>query len=203
VSPLARSFFAQDTREVARALLGMRLVRISDDGARLSGVIVETEAYRPGDSASHGYRRKTERNAAMFGYAGLAYVYFTYGMHDCFNVVTEAEGTPAAVLIRALEPGEGIEQMRVNRNRSSKAKAAIKDVDLCRGPARLCRALQIDRRLNGYDLCQRGSMLFVEQGHAPPADSVYTSPRVGVSGDEQAINVHWRWFIADSPYVSR
>ena len=210
---LPRSFFARDTRQVARDLLGAILVRILPDGARLSGRIVETEAYLPGDSASHAYRGRTERNASMFMRPGTAYVYFTYGMHFCFNVVTEATGAPAAVLIRALEPLEGAEIMRANRARQTARRPPRArlcpagegggDGDVCRGPARLCRALQIDRSFDGSDLCRRGSQLFLERGRAMPDALVSTSPRVGVRGGEDALSASWRWFVAGCPSVSQ
>ena len=200
MSRLARSFFARDTRLVARDLLGMRLVRVLDNGARLSGIIVETEAYCPGDAAAHAYRGWTPRNAPMFMQPGVAYVYFIYGMHYCFNVVTEAAGIPAAVLVRALEPVEGVEIMRRNRAASGRPPA---DRDLCRGPARLCRALAIDRAFSGYDMLQAGSRLFIERGKPVADDRVRVSPRIGVTGDESARTVEWRWLIADSPFVSR
>ncbi len=200
MSRLARSFFARDTRLVARELLGMRLVRVLDNGARLSGIIVETEAYCPGDAAAHAYRGQTPRNAPMFMQPGVAYVYFTYGMHYCFNVVTEAAGIPAAVLVRALEPVEGLEIMRLNRARSGGPPA---DRDLCRGPARLCQALAIDRAFSGYDMLQTDSRLFIEHDRPVADDRVRVSPRIGVTGDEVARTVEWRWLIADSPFVSR
>jgi DNA-3-methyladenine glycosylase len=196
---LPRAFFANDTRAVARNLLGACLVRVLPDGTQLSGMIVETEAYRPDDSASHSFRGRTERNAAMFLHPGTAYVYFVYGMHDCFNIVTEPAGVAAAVLVRALEPREGIEVMRANRSRAGRT---VRDIDLCRGPARLCQALGIDRTFNGYDLCRRGGALFVTRGAAIPDELVRTSPRVGVSGDARAIAAEWRWFIAGNPFVS-
>ncbi|MCS7060824.1 MAG: DNA-3-methyladenine glycosylase [Anaerolineae bacterium] len=197
---LPRSFFARDTRLVARELLGRVLVRVLDDGTRLSGRIVETEAYCPGDTAAHAYRGQTARNAPMFMQPGVAYVYFTYGMHYCFNVVTEQAGTPAAVLVRALEPLEGIDIMRQHRSRNGVAPA---DRDLCRGPARLCRALCIDRAFNGYDMLHVDSRLFIERGHPVPDSRTAASPRIGVSGDPIARTVEWRWFVADSPFVSR
>jgi DNA-3-methyladenine glycosylase len=191
---LPRAFFARDTRLVTRDLLGMKLVRIMDDGTRLSGRIVETEAYRPGDRAAHSFRGPTTRTAPMFGEAGLAYVYFTYGMHFCFNVVTEEKGIGAAVLVRALEPLEGIERMR--------AHYPIKLHDLCRGPARLCKAMRIDRVFTGYDMLQDDSMLFIEQGEAIDVAHIATSPRIGVSGDELAKTTEWRWFVRNSKFVS-
>ncbi len=200
MSRLPRSFFARDTRLVARDLLGMRLVRVLENGSRLSGIIVETEAYRPGDAAAHAYRGQTARNTPMFMQPGVAYVYFIYGMHYCFNVVTESAGVPAAVLVRALEPAQGLEIMRSNRARPDHAPA---DRDLCRGPARLCQALAIDRAFSGYDMLQAGSRLFIERGRRIADDKVRVSPRIGVKGDEVARAVEWRWLIADSPFVSR
>ena len=194
VGKLTRAFFARDTRIVARELLGTLLVRVMDDGTRLSGRIMETEAYRPGDAAAHSFRKQTPRNAPMFGEAAFAYVYFVYGMHFCFNVVTEKIGVGAAVLVRALEPLEGVEQMQQNYD------VAVKD--LCRGPARLCKAMQIGRDYSGYDMQQKGSTLFIEQGQAIEDERVATSPRIGVSGDETAKTIAWRWFVRDSGFVS-
>jgi DNA-3-methyladenine glycosylase len=199
---LPRSFYARDTRAVARDLLGAHLVRLLPDGTRLSGIIVETEAYRPGDRASHAYRGRTERNAAMFLRPGTAYVYFTYGMYYCLNLVTEDEGTPSAVLIRALEPLEGVTAMQKHRASHSKSARPILLRDLCRGPARLCLALDIDKQFNTYDMLQRESALFVERGTALPDSQVRTSPRIGVFGDETALAVEWRWFVARNTYVS-
>jgi DNA-3-methyladenine glycosylase len=199
---LPRSFFARDTRNVARDLLGTHLVRLLPDGTRLSGIIVETEAYRPNDRASHAYRGRTERNAAMFKSPGTAYVYFTYGMYYCLNIVTEDEGIPAAVLIRALEPLEGFAAMqRLRSSRSSHARTILLH-DMCRGPARLCIALDIDGQLNAYDTFQPESVLFVERGSELHDSQVCTSPRIGVFGDETALTVEWRWFVARNLYVS-
>jgi DNA-3-methyladenine glycosylase len=136
----------------------------------------------------------------MFMQPGVAYVYFIYGMHYCFNVVTEAAGAPAAVLVRALEPVEGLEIMRRNRARLNHAPA---DRDLCRGPARLCQALQIGRAFSGYDMLQAESPLFIERGKPVADDKVRASPRIGVKGDESARAAEWRWLIADNPFVSR
>ncbi len=193
---LDRNFFVRDTLTVARELLGQRLVRVLD-GARLSGRIVEVEAYvGDGDQACHASRGRTRRNATMFGPPGHAYVYFVYGMHHCFNVVTEQEGYPAAVLIRALEPLEGIEMMRARRD-------GRPDVQLTSGPARLCQALGIDRRFDGADLCASDALLFIEEATVVPDVVVATAPRVGVRGDAAALSAPWRLYIRGSHHVSR
>jgi DNA-3-methyladenine glycosylase len=198
---LDRDFFNRDTLIVARELLGRRLVRRPDErGSQelpLSGRIVEVEAYvGETDHACHARCGRTKRNAAMYGPPGHAYVYFVYGMHYCLNVVTGREGFPAAVLIRALEPLEGIGVMRERRG-------GRPDVQLTSGPARLCQALGIDRGFDGMDLCVPDSHLFVEQDGAVPDGQVVTGPRVGVRGDETALTVPWRFYIRDNRYVSR
>jgi len=193
---LSRDFFARDTLTVARELLGQRLVRVLD-GKRLSGRIVEVEAYvGDGDQACHASRGRTRRNATMFGPPGQAYVYFIYGMHYCLNAVTEQEGYPAAVLIRALEPLEGIEEMRARRG-------GRPDLQLTSGPARLCQALEIDRQLDKADLCAPDATLFIEQDIALPDEAVATGPRIGVRGDEVALTAPWRFHIRDNRYTSR
>jgi DNA-3-methyladenine glycosylase len=183
--------------------LGQRLVRVLD-GVRLSGRIVEVEAYvGEEDQASHARFGRTKRNAPMYGPPGHAYVYFIYGMHHCLNVVTEREGYPAAVLIRALEPLEGLEEMRVRRwPESAEGRGARPDAQLTSGPARLCQALGIDRRFDGADLCAPGALLFLEDA-AIPDGAVVTAPRIGVRGDERALIVPWRFYVRDSQYVSR
>ncbi len=192
---LPRAFYERDTLIVARELLGKRLVRILHN-VRVSGTIVEVEAYKGSeDLASHAARGRTPRNAVMFGPPGHAYVYFTYGMHYCLNVVTEPEGIPAAVLIRAIAPEEGIEIMR--RNRPGRT-----DRELTNGPAKLCQALQIDRSLNGVALIP-SSGLFIEHHLRPTTEEIATSPRIGIRGDERALTAPWRFFIRDHPYVSR
>ena len=193
---LHRAFFTRDTLTVARELLGRRLVRVLD-GARLSGRIVEVEAYvGDGDQACHASRGRTRRNATMFGPPGHAYVYFVYGMHHCFNVVTEREGYPAAVLIRALEPLEGLDMMRARRD-------GRPDVQLTSGPARLCQALGIDRRFDGADLCAPDVLLFIEEDAGVPDEAVATGPRIGVRGDAVALSAPWRLYIRGSHHVSR
>jgi DNA-3-methyladenine glycosylase len=193
---ISRAFFARDTLVVARELLGQRLVRVLD-GQRLSGRIVEVEAYvGEEDQACHASCGRTERNAPMYGPPGYAYVYFIYGMHHCLNVVTEREGYPAAVLIRALEPLEGIEAIRAQRG-------GVPDVRLTSGPARLCQALDIDRRFDGADLCAPGALLCLEEDAVVPGEAIATGPRVGVRGDEVALAVPWRFYARDSRCVSR
>ncbi|MCD6289791.1 MAG: DNA-3-methyladenine glycosylase [Anaerolineae bacterium] len=194
-SVLPPSFYERDTLIVARELLGQRLVRIVD-GARVVGRIVEVEAYRGTDDlASHAARGRTPRNAVMFGPPGHAYVYFTYGMHYCLNVVTEPLGIPAAVLIRAIEPVEGIEVMRLGR-------PGRRDEELTNGPAKLCQALQIDRLFNGVALVPE-ARLFIEEGEVVSDGQIATSPRIGVRGDELALTRPWRFFIRGNPFVSR
>ncbi|HQV70449.1 MAG TPA: DNA-3-methyladenine glycosylase [Thermoflexales bacterium] len=196
-----RDFFARDARLVARDLLGMSLVRVLPDGSVLSGRVVETEAYRENDAASHSFRRRTTRNMPMFGKPGLAYVYFTYGMHFCFDVTAEPEDHGAGVLIRALEPLEGVDVMRANRARG-RSSALIKDRDLLRGPANLCKAFGIDRAFNYYDLLQDNSVLFFRADEAVPDERASASPRIGIRGDPAALAALWRWYVNDSPSVS-
>ena len=192
---LDRAFYGRDTLRVARELLGQRLVRVLD-GQRLSGRIVETEAYiGQGDAACHASHGRTPRNAMLWGAPGYAYVYFVYGMYCCFNAVTEPEGFPAAVLVRALQPLEGLDAMRL-------ARRGRGDVELANGPGKLCLALAIGRDLNGTDLVG-GSELWVEEDDPVPDSWVSTGTRVGVRGDERALTVPWRFWVRDSPYVSR
>ncbi|OGO50170.1 MAG: hypothetical protein A2Z30_05185 [Chloroflexi bacterium RBG_16_64_43] len=181
---LPRAFFARDTHLVARSLLGARLVRI-DRGRRLSGVIVEAEAYiGEADLGCHARSGRTARNAVMFGEPGHAYVYFTYGMHWMLNVVTEAEGRPAAVLLRAIWPMEGVAAMRRRRGRQP----------LADGPGKLCQALGIDGRLNGLDLCRPGARLFFEKGKAFAEADIVRGPRVGLdSVPEPWKSLPWRY----------
>lgn len=196
MSRLSRDFFARDTLTAARELLGQRLVRVLG-GQRLSGRIVEVEAYvGEKDQACHARCGRTKRNAPMYGPPGHGYVYFVYGMHYCFNVVTGREGYPAAVLIRALEPLEGIKEMRARRR-------GRPDAQLASGPARLCQALDIDQRLDGADLCAPDALLFLEEDAPIPEESVATGPRIGVRGDEVAVTVPWRFYVQGNRYVSR
>jgi DNA-3-methyladenine glycosylase len=197
---LSREFFARDTLAVARELLGTRLVRMLD-GQRLSGVIMECEAYiGEDDTACHASKGRTPRNEVMFGPPGYAYVYFTYGMHWMLNVVTEENGFPAAVLVRAIEPVEGIEIMRALRQSKGNPH---RERDLTSGPARLTQALAIDRTLNGTDLVA-GDQLWLEPGDAFPDDGVERGPRIGIRyAAEKDQRVPWRFWVRDNSYVSR
>ncbi len=172
---LPRAFYARDTLTVARALLGQRLVRVLD-GQRLSGRIMETEAYiGQDDQACHARFGRTPRSEVMFGPPGHAYVYFTYGMHWMLNVVTEPKGFPAAVLIRGLLPGEGLDEMQARRRRAGPPSR------LADGPAKLAQALGIDGRLNGHDLCARDAQLFVERAAAVADEAIALGPRIGLN----------------------
>jgi DNA-3-methyladenine glycosylase len=190
--PLPLEYYARDTVVVAKALLGQLLVSVVG-GRRCLARIVETEAYvGPHDPACHaaGWRR-TARNEVLYGPPGLAYVYFTYGMHWCANVVTEREGYPAAVLLRAAEPLEGLSVMRRRRG-------GVHDAALAAGPARLTQALGIDRSLNGHRLTQRP--LWIAEGERVAPRYVAVTTRVGI---RVAADWKLRFYIRDNPFVSR
>jgi DNA-3-methyladenine glycosylase len=194
---LPRSFYLRKTETVARALLGKLLVRTLNDGTRLSGMIVETEAYvGPDDLACHSARGKTARNAAMFGLGGHAYVYFIYGMHEMFNIVTRETGRAEAVLIRALEPVEGIEHMK-------KISGARSIHTLANGPGKLTVALAITRKHNGIDLCAPKSPLRVEEFRAVPRAKIVAAPRIGVAYAGKWARKPLRFYIRHHPCVSR
>jgi DNA-3-methyladenine glycosylase len=190
MTALRRSFFARVSTIVAPDLLGRVLVRRLPDGTLLRARIVETEAYDRDDPASHAYRGMTRRNAVMFGPAGHLYVYFTYGMHHCMNIVTGGAGEGCAVLLRAAEPIDGVAAM-------VRARGTDRVRDLCRGPARLAQAFGVDRSFDGLDLAGGGPM-WVERGNPAHAADVRIGPRVGIrAGAERP----WRFWI-DEPWVS-
>jgi DNA-3-methyladenine glycosylase len=186
---LPRSFYARPATEVAPDLLGHVLVRRLSDGTRLAARLVEVEAYEPDDPGSHAFRGMTARNEVMFGPPGHLYVYFTYGMHFCMNAVTRRAGEGSAVLLRAGEPLEGLEQMRARRGRDRKA-------ELCSGPGRFTQALAIARPENGVDLV-RGDEAWVERGTRDR--TVGVGIRVGVHDTTRS----WRFWLEGNPYVSR
>ncbi|QNN23585.1 DNA-3-methyladenine glycosylase [Planctomycetales bacterium ZRK34] len=200
---LTRRFFRRDPVTLAKALLGQTLVRVLDDGAELTGRIVEVEAYlgQP-DRAAHTFGgRRTARNASMWLDAGHAYVYFTYGMHFCMNITADGAEVPTACLIRALEPAGGLDVMR--RLRSGKIDPArLRDVDLCSGPAKLAQALAIDRTLDGEDLTN-SPRIYLRRGRPLAADQIVASPRIGVSYAKEWAQKPLRFHDAASPHISK
>jgi DNA-3-methyladenine glycosylase len=187
---LARSFYSRPTLEVARDLLGKRIIYDAPDG-RLSARIVEVEAYvGQDDPACHAARGLTERNAVMFGKPGFSYIYFIYGMYNCFNIVTERHGFPAAVLLRAAEPLEGVERMLASGKNQRKS-------NVLSGPGKFCRAFGLTREHSGADLT--GGMLFLSDSDEAPAKVVVTT-RVGITVGQE---LPWRFYDADSKAVSR
>jgi len=195
---LPRDFYLQDTIEVARQLIGKELVYQSPGQGTLSGIIVETEAYLGNqDPACHSFNNRfTPRTQTMFKLGGHSYVYFIYGMYHCFNVVTMAEGVPEAVLIRALEPSRGIEQMQLQ------ARPGLKAHQLLNGPGKLCKAMGLNREHDGWDLCQ--SRLFIREAtgldHRQP--TIETSPRVGIDSAGDAALWPLRFFWSSHPSLS-
>lgn len=194
---LPRSFYTRaDVLRVARELLGKRLIARAPDGARVGGLIVETEAYMaPEDKASHAYNnRRTPRTEMMFAEGGVAYVYLIYGIHKQFNVVTNREGAPHAVLIRALEPAEGLEWMRKRRG--------VEDVlKLTSGPGKLCQALGVERDYNGEDLS--GERVWIEDvGLNVRRAHIATGPRIGIHYAAEYAVKPWRFMVKNNPFVS-
>jgi len=184
---LTPAFYERDVVQVARELLGMRLVRLID-GRRVGGTIVEAEAYRgEEDLACHARAGRTRRTEVMYGRAGRAYVYFTYGMHWMLNCVCGPENFPAAVLVRAIDPTEGLEQ--IAQRRAGRAREIWTD-----GPAKLAQALAIDGRFNGADLCAAGDALWIEAGVKVLDQDVTIGPRVGIdSVPEPWLSKPWRF----------
>lgn len=193
-TPLDRSFFRRPVLEVAPDLLGRTLLRRTAAGT-VSLRLTEVEAYAgEQDPGSHAYRGRTDRNAVMFGPAGHIYVYFTYGMWHCMNVVCGEEGAASAVLLRAGEVTEGTELARKHRPK------ARKDRELAQGPARLATALDVDRALNGTDACTPGTPLELLTGTPADRTRIRTGPRTGVGGD--GAHHPWRYWIDGDPTVS-
>jgi DNA-3-methyladenine glycosylase len=182
-----REFFDRSVHEVARDLIGCRL-----SVGETAGVIVETEAYQESDPACHAYIGRTTRNQVLFGPPGYAYVYLSYGIHSLLNFVTEPEGAASAVLIRALEPAEGIELMRERRGRDDTE-------GLCSGPGKLTEALGVDLSLNGADLFAPPFELSSPAGEWARVE-VATGPRIGIT---KAAELPWRYCVSGSRYVSR
>lgn len=186
---LPQDFFKKDVETLAKDLLGCELINETKEG-KTAGIIVETEAYHQTDEASHSYRGKTKRTGIMFGPPGHAYVYFTYGMHWCFNVTAEEAGTGAGVLIRALEPTEGIELMKKRRGKEHES-------ELCSGPSKLVQAMAIKKE-------DYGKPLFEGVLHIKPRNmkvhKIAAGPRIGIS---KAKDKKWRFWIDGNRFVSR
>ena len=196
-SKLPREFYTRpDVLVVSRDLLGKLLVVPGAEGERVSGKIVEVEAYRgPEDRASHAYGgRRTKRTETMYGLGGVAYVYFVYGMYYQFNVVSNVVDVPHAILVRALEPVEGVEIMRVRRHLHP-------DHNLTNGPGKLCIAMGIDRQLDGANLL--GDRVWIEEYENVSPRKIARGPRIGIDYAEKWIDKPWRFWIRDNTYVSR
>lgn len=176
LKPISRRLFRNSTLEIAPKLLGVNLCRRLDDGTILTGRIVEVEAYTQDDPACHAFRGITPRSKIMYGPPGFAYVYFIYGMYHCLNAVTEPDGTAGAVLIRALE------------------------YDGANGPGRLCRQWQIDKSMNGLDLLDSESPLWLSQGSLKSDETIEITPRIGIS---VATDRLWRFSIRGNKFVSK
>ena len=197
-SPISPQWLARPATQVAPDLIGCVLVRQWPDGLVMRGLIVETEAYEQGDPACHAYRRKTPRNAVMFGPAGMTYVYLIYGIYHCLNIVTDADGFPSAVLVRALQMDNYPPHVDRSKERRLERIAA--------GPGKLCRALQIDLSHTAQPL-QPGTDLWLEQRSASLQEQVdqqqialVQTTRIGLT---QGMDLPWRWYLANCPAVSK
>ena len=194
---LPREFYTRsDVLKVSRDLLGKLLVVPTPNRKRVAGMIVEVEAYRgPEDRASHAFGgRRTKRTETMYQIGGVAYVYFVYGMYYQFNVVTNVEDTPHAILVRALQPVEGIEFMRKRRHTHP-------DHNLTNGPGKLCIAMGIGRELDRSDLL--GNRVWLEEFQTVPSSKISKGPRIGIDYAEDWVDKPWRFWIRDNSYVSR
>ncbi len=178
---IGRNFYKDKTILVARNLLGNILCRRMSSGEILKGIIVETEAYTQEEPSCHAYRGITKRSSTMFKKAGIAYVYFTYGMYHCLNIITEKEGFGSGVLIRAIEP-------------------LSEDLNNTNGPSKLCRELNITRELNEVDICTRKSPLWLEYGSPVEDKNIIQTTRIGI---KLAIDLPWRFYIKDNKFVSK
>lgn len=195
INPLARDFYLRDANTVAPELLGKLLVHRSASGIT-SGMIVEAESYvGPFDKGSHAcFNKRTERTEIQFGLGGYAYIYTIYGLHSCFNVVTNTTEKPEVVLVRALEPVDGQDLMRQRRNTDH-------GIDLCNGPGKLCQAMGITKELYGYDLC--GDKLYLMPFRHIEKKQIMVSPRINIDYADECRDYLWRYFIQDNPYVSK
>ena len=202
MNKLERSFYLRDPLIVAKDLLGKHLVHKTRD-CRIVGRIVETEAYvGPEDRACHAYgMRRTKRNEIMYHEGGFSYVYFIYGMYYCFNVVTEQKDKPSAVLVRAVEPVDGIGHMaRLRYGRDLLSLSTSQRSGLCNGPGKLCMSMGIGKAENGLDLC--GSTLYICDAHNEPF-SIKSSPRINIDYAGEYKDKPWRFYIEGNKHVSK
>jgi DNA-3-methyladenine glycosylase len=194
---LPQNFYYQNVHDVAKKLLGKYFVR-EFNGKNLIGKIVEVEAYDGKiDQAAHSFNGKTKRNEVMFNGGGNLYVYFTYGMHFCSNVVTGKPGDGTAILLRALEPVEGIDEMALNRF-GKKDISEKEKINLTNGPAKICIALNIKREDNGTPL-NGGNIFILDEKNIRP-EQIFTTTRIGI---KKSVDLPWRYYIKDNRYVSK
>lgn len=202
---LPEKFYTRDnTLQIAEDLLGKILVVPTIDGERVSGKIVECEAYLGAiDKAAHSYKnRRTKRTEVMFAKGGTVYVFFIYGMYFQFNIVVGEKGKPHAILIRGIEPLENIEIMRKRREAKRRNKAkAMPDKNLTSGPGKLCIAFGIDKSYNGESLF--GDRIWLEEGEKVSANKIATGKRIGIDYAEEYTEKPWRFWVKDNPFVSK
>jgi DNA-3-methyladenine glycosylase len=197
-----KDFYMKSALELARALLGCLLIHRTEDGI-CAGKIVETEAYMgTKDKASHSYNnRRTKRTETMFGPSGQAYVYLIYGMYHCMNIVAAEPDNPQAVLIRALEPIDGLDLMAYRRYSKSLSDCSRKELlNLTNGPGKLCQAMKITIKNNGESLT--GNSLYIVKQGTPKASDIITTTRINIAYAEEAVHFPYRFYIKNSPYVS-
>ncbi|WP_326511973.1 DNA-3-methyladenine glycosylase [Clostridium intestinale] len=202
---LERDFFARDTLIVAKELLGKVIVR-EIDGVRLSGKIVETEGYIGSiDKASHAYGgKKTPRVEPLYGEPGISYVFSIYGMYECFNVISKEKGSPEGILIRAVEPIDGLEKIAQNRFRKSYDTLTAKEMkNLTNGPSKLCIALDINKKAHNFMDLVISKELYIEDGDIINSSDIVETTRIGIDYAEEAVDFPWRFYVKNNIYVSK
>ncbi|MNM24424.1 3-methyladenine DNA glycosylase [compost metagenome] len=202
---LERDFFARDTLIVAKELLGKVIVR-EIDSVRLSGKIVETEGYIGSiDKASHAYGgKKTPRVEPLYGEPGISYVFSIYGMYECFNVISKEKGSPEGILIRAVEPIDGLEKIAQNRFRKSYDTLTAKEIkNLTNGPSKLCIALDINKKVHNFMDLVISKELYIEDGDIINSSDIVETTRVGIDYAEEAVDFPWRFYVKNNIYVSK
>lgn len=202
---LERDFFARDTLIVAKELLGKVIVR-EIDGVRLSGKIVETEGYIGSiDKASHAYGgKKTPRVEPLYGEPGISYVFSIYGMYECFNVISKEKGSPEGILIRAVEPIDGLEKIAQNRFSKSYDTLTAKEIkNLTNGPSKLCIALEINKKVHNFMDLVSSKELYIEDGDIINSSDIVETTRIGIDYAEEAVDFPWRFYVKNNIYVSK